>query len=112
VSPLESLFRLEIEFHRCLRTLPTCPYDIGGLHTSYALQAGYEPLIFALGRINATDVAQLQTRLLTTADTRDVLAASDSLKQLLGIPQTGGIIPPGPTPRIDQTPRSDSESKR
>ena len=53
MSPLESLFRLEIEFHRCLRRLPTYPYDFGGLHTSYALQAGYEPLIFALGPVSA-----------------------------------------------------------
>jgi hypothetical protein len=97
VSPLESLFRLEIEFHRCLRTLPTCPYDIGGLHTSYALQAGYEPLIFALCTVNATDVEQLQTQLLTTGDSRDVLAAGDSVKQLLGITERGGIVPPRPT---------------
>ncbi len=112
MSPLESLFRLEIEFHRCLRTLPTYPYDIGGVHTSYALQAGYEPLIFALGPVNFRDVEQLQTRLLMTADTRDVLAAGDSVRQLLGIPGIGSIVPPRPTPRIDQSARSDSETKR
>jgi hypothetical protein len=112
VSPLESLFRLEIEFHRCLRTLPTYPYDIGGLHTSYALQAGYEPLIFALGPVNRKDVEQLQTQLLTTADTRDVLAAGDSVKQLLGIPKQGGIVPPLPAPRIDQSARSDADTER
>ena len=112
MSPLESLFCLEIEFQRRLRTLPTCAYDIAGLHTSYALQAGYEPLIFALGPVSATDLEQLQTRLLMTADTQDVLAAGDSVRQLLGIRELRGVGPPRPTPRIDQSARSDSETKR
>ncbi len=86
MSPLESLFRLEIEFHRCLRALPTDPLGTAGLHTSYALQAGYEPLLFSLGTVTARDLDQLQSQLLITAETRDVAAAASSLKQLLGIP--------------------------
>jgi hypothetical protein len=86
MSPLESLFRLEIEFHRCLRALPVCPLDTAGLHTSYALQAGYEPLLFTLGIVTSIDLEQLQSELLITGDPRDVLAAASSLKQLLGIP--------------------------
>jgi hypothetical protein len=85
MSPLESLFRLEIEFHHCLRRLPDCTRDLAGLHTSYALQAGYEPLLLSLGTVTAKDVAHLQSRLLINADTRDVSAAASSLKLLLGI---------------------------
>ena len=86
MSPLESLFRLEIEFHRCLRSLPTDPLGTAGLHTSYALQAGYEPLLSMLGTVTARDLDQLQTQLSITSNTRDVLAAATSLKQLLGVP--------------------------
>jgi hypothetical protein len=86
MSPLESLFRLEIEFHRCLRALPIDPLGTAGLHTSYALQTGYEPLLSRLGTVTARDLDQLQSQLLITGSTRDVLAAATSLKQLLGIP--------------------------
>ncbi len=86
MSPLESLFRLEIEFHRCLRTLPTNPFGTTGLHTSYALQAGYEPLLSRLGTVTARELDQLQSQLSITSETRDVRAAATSLKQLLGIP--------------------------
>ncbi len=55
--------------------------------TSYALQCGYEPLIRSVGRVNATELDRLRNRFLLTADTRDVLAARDSVKQLLGIRQ-------------------------
>jgi hypothetical protein len=45
MSPLEKLFRLEIDFHRRLRTLAPHEPDTGSVHTSYALQSGYEPLL-------------------------------------------------------------------
>ncbi len=86
MSPLESLFRLEIEFHRCLRALPTDPLGTAGLHTSYALQAGYEPLLSRLGTVTVRDLDHLERQFLTTVNPRDVLAAATSLKQLLGIP--------------------------
>jgi len=74
VSPLEKLFRLEIEFHRRLRADAPGTIDVGSLHASYALQTGYEQLLRATGPVTAQAV-----------DVRDLLAARDSLKQLLGI---------------------------
>jgi hypothetical protein len=49
MSPLERLFALEIEFHRRLRQEAPGTADPAALHTSYALQAGYEPLLRGLG---------------------------------------------------------------
>src|SRR5690242_5826807 len=60
MPPLETLFRLEIEFHRRLRTQAPGTEDPRALHTSYALQAGYEPLIRAIGAITAGDLDRLQ----------------------------------------------------
>ncbi len=88
MPPLERLFRLEIEFHRRLRTQAPGTADTGALHTSYALQAGYEPLIGAVGTVTARDVDRLHARLTRACDPRDVRAARDSLKQLLGL---GGL---------------------
>ena len=45
MTPLERLFLLEVEFHRRLRTQAPGTADASSLHTSYALQSGYEPLI-------------------------------------------------------------------
>jgi hypothetical protein len=89
MPPLEKLFRLEIEFHRRLRTQAPGTPDARALHTSYALQAGYEQLIRAAGTVTGQDIEQLQTRLTLAADTRDLLAARDSLKQLLGLSSPG-----------------------
>jgi hypothetical protein len=90
MSPLERLFRLEIEFHRRLRTQAPGTADTRALHTSYALQAGYEPLIRAVGTATAQEIEQLHARLAVAGDARDLLAARDSLKQLLGIPRRDG----------------------
>jgi len=56
-----------------------------GLHTSYALQSGYEPLLRQLGKVPAQDLDQLSARLTMAGDTRDVLAARDGLRQLLNL---------------------------
>ncbi len=85
MSPLETLFRLEIEFHRRLRTLAPSTPDASSLHTSYALQSGYEHLIRAVGPAAAQDIESLRERLTLAADARDLLATRDSLKQLLGL---------------------------
>jgi hypothetical protein len=85
VSPLEKLFRLELEFHRRLRTQAPGTVDAGSLHTSYALQTGYEQLIPAVGVVTARQIEQLRERFTLAGDTRDLLAARDSLKQLIGI---------------------------
>ena len=87
MSSLERLFRLEIEFHRRLRTQAPGTEDTRALHTSYALQSGYEPLIRAVGTVTVQDLDRLQARLTLTGDARDILAARDSLKQLLGLPR-------------------------
>ncbi len=50
MSPLEKLFRLEIEYHRRVRALASVITDDGSLHTSFALQTGYESLLASLGR--------------------------------------------------------------
>jgi hypothetical protein len=84
MPPLERLFRLEIEFHRRLRTQAPGTADTSALHTSYALQASYEPLIAAAGIVTVGDLDRLYGRLALAGDPRDVLAARDSLKRLLG----------------------------
>ena len=86
---LEKLFRLEIEFHRRLRTQAPGTEDTRALHTSYALQSGYEPLIRSVGTITVQDLDRLQARLALAGDARDILAARASLGQLLGLPQVG-----------------------
>jgi hypothetical protein len=87
VSPLEKLFRLEIDFHRRLRTQAPGAADAASLHTSYALQSGYDQLLRSLGSITAQDVERLHDRLLLAGDARDILKARDSLKALLGLSQ-------------------------
>jgi hypothetical protein len=90
MSPLEKLFHLEIQFHRRLRTQAPGTADARALHTSYALQAGYESLIRTLGTVTADDIERLHNRLTLAGDPRDILAARDSLKQLLGFSQLDG----------------------
>ena len=85
MSPLEQLFRLEIEFHRCLRTQAPDTGDAASLHASFALQSGYEPLLHSLGAVTARDIETLRERLTLSGDPRDILVARDSLKQLLGL---------------------------
>jgi hypothetical protein len=85
MSPLERLFTLEIEFHRKLRCEAPGTADPSALHTSYALQAGYELLLRGVGRVTAQDIARLTDRLLVAGDARDVLAARDSLIRLLDV---------------------------
>jgi hypothetical protein len=85
VSPLEKLFRLEIEFHRRLRTAIPGTTDAGSLHTSFALQTGYESLIPAIGTVTHADIDRLRQRLFPIADPRDVLAARAFLMQVLTV---------------------------
>jgi hypothetical protein len=89
MTPLEKLFVLEIEFHRRLRALPPGITDAESLHTSYALATGYEQLLPAIGPVTDGQIEQLRSRFAISGDSRAVLAASDSLKQLLQIPQLG-----------------------
>jgi len=85
VPPLEKLFRLEIEFHRRLRIDAPGTAEASSLHTSYALQSGYEQLIPGTGVVTARNIESLRERFMLVSAARDLLAARDSLKQLLGI---------------------------
>ncbi len=89
MAPLERLFLLEVEFHRRLRTEAPGTGDCRALHTSYALQSGYEPLIRAAGRVTGRDLVVLSQRHAAAADARDLLAARNSLNQLFGLSAHG-----------------------
>jgi len=85
MNALERLFLLEVDFHRKLRTQALGKTTVDGLHTSYALQCGYEELIRAVGPVSVRDIEQLRERLTMAGDARDVLAARDSVTQLLDV---------------------------
>jgi hypothetical protein len=61
VAPLERLLVLEIEYHRRLRAAAIGTADAAALHTSYALQSGYEPLLRIIGRVTTRDIERLGT---------------------------------------------------
>ena len=85
MSPLEQLFVLEIEFHRRLRTDAPGTGDAAAIHTSYALQSGYEQILQRVGRVTRPDIEELRERLSLAGDARDVLQARDSVMKILGI---------------------------
>jgi hypothetical protein len=85
MTPLEKLFFLELEFHRRLRTDAPDAADLEGLHTSYALQSGYEGLMGAIARVTAKDIEMARARFTLIGDVRDLVSARESLKQLLGV---------------------------
>jgi hypothetical protein len=91
MAPLERLFALEIEFHRRLRIEAPGTADASALHTSYALQAGYEPLLRRIGGVTIEQVDQEVRNLSLTNDPRDVLAARDSIARLLGYVPTAEL---------------------
>ena len=54
-------------------------------HTSFALSHGYEALIRAARGVTAHDVERLKEQHAMIGDPRDVLAARDTVKSLLGL---------------------------
>jgi hypothetical protein len=82
VELLEQLFALEVEYHRRLRC-EARGGDAASMHTSYAWQSGYEPLLRGLGRVSPRDIERLADLFILTGDARDVLNARDSLARLL-----------------------------
>jgi hypothetical protein len=86
MTPLERLFGLEVEFQRMLRSVALGTADATALHTSYALQAGYEALLRQTDRVTTQDIGKLAERFTLAEDARDVLAARDSLTRLLDLP--------------------------
>jgi hypothetical protein len=85
MAPLEQLFALELEFHSRMRQVASSAEDGAAVHTSFALQSGYEPLLRAVGRVTIGDVERLAVRYTLTGDVRDVRRARDSLTALLGL---------------------------
>jgi hypothetical protein len=82
MTPLERLFRLEVEFHRLLRNAPGTPEPVAP-HVSYAIANGYDQLLRSLGPVTVDDVERMCQRLLMSGDLKDVFAAGDSLRSLL-----------------------------
>lgn len=72
VPPLEQLFRQGLMYYRRLRTLDLATANTPGLHTSYALQCGYEQLIHRLGMATHRDIEHVCQQLALTSDTRDL----------------------------------------
>ena len=85
MAPLERLLVLEIEYHRRLRSAALGTADAAALHTSYALQSGYEPLLRSTGRVTTLDIERLAERYTLAGNARDVLSARESLARLLGL---------------------------
>jgi hypothetical protein len=85
MAPLEQLFALELEFHRRMRQVAVSADDGVAVHTSFALQCGYESLLRAIGRVTIGDVEQVAVRYTPAGDARDVVRARDSLAGLLGL---------------------------
>ena len=69
MSPLEQLFTLEVEFHRKLRHEALGRADAAALHTSYALQSGYDSMLRRIGRVTVHDTGQLAERYALAGDT-------------------------------------------
>jgi hypothetical protein len=85
MSSLERLFALEVEFQRRLRCEAPRAVDTASLHTSYALQTGYESLLGSAGRATPLDLERMANRFALAGDPRDALAARDSLIRLLAV---------------------------
>lgn len=85
MPPLKRHVALEIEFHRKPRYEAPGTLDPSALHTSYALQSGYEPLWRQLGPVTAHDLDRLADRLILAGEARKVLVARDSFRQMLDL---------------------------
>jgi hypothetical protein len=83
MTPLERLFRLEIEYRRILRSDAPGTPEAFAPHTSYALQNGYDALIRGVGNVTTTQLKRMACELLTLGDPQDVRAAEESLIRLL-----------------------------
>jgi hypothetical protein len=84
MSALETLFRHEVHFFEQVRESFRTSEALA-THTSFALHHGYEELIRASAGTTGREVERLAVRLTFIGDSRDVLAARDSVKSILGI---------------------------
>lgn len=83
MSILDRLYTLEIEFHRRFRLEAINALEAWGIHTSYVLQNGYEPLLRTVGVVDTAELVRAKERMATLGDPRDVQAAFDSLRHLI-----------------------------
>jgi hypothetical protein len=83
MSVLERLYGLEIEFYRRFRVETIDAMEAAAVHTSYALQHGYEPLLRTIGTVDSSALTKAKERLMGTSDPRDVQAAYRSLENLI-----------------------------
>jgi hypothetical protein len=83
MSVLDHLYRLEIEFHRLFRAKGVNAHEVASVHTSYALQNNYEPLLRMIGIVDSADLARATERMMGMGDPCDVQAAYHSLHQLI-----------------------------
>ena len=83
MSVLDRLYSLEIEFHRLFRSVNAL--EVASVHTSYALQNNYEPLLRTVGAIDRAELARAAERMMGMGDPRDVRAAFRSLQEILRV---------------------------
>jgi hypothetical protein len=83
MSVLERLYRLEIEFYRLFRVEAINAMEAASVHTSYALQHGYEPLLRTVGSVESSSLTDTRDQMLGMGDPRDVQAAYHSLQNLV-----------------------------
>jgi hypothetical protein len=83
MSVLERLYRLEIEFYRLFRVEAINAMEAASVHTSYALQHGYEPLLRTVGSVDSSSLTDTRDQMLGMGDPRDVQAAYHSLQNLV-----------------------------
>ena len=57
--------------------------EAASIHTSYALQNGYEPLLRTVGTVDPVTLSQAKDRMVAVGDPRDVQAAFNSLRHLI-----------------------------
>jgi hypothetical protein len=82
---MSGLGRLEIEFHRLFRVEGLNAAEAAGVHTSFALQDHYEPLLRTIGVVAPSELAGATERMMGMGDPRDVQAAFHSLRQLIRV---------------------------
>ena len=85
MSILDRLFSLEIEFYRLFRAEGIHAFEAAGVHTSYALQNQYEPLLRTVGVVDPSELARATERMMGMGDPRDVQAAFHSLRQFINV---------------------------
>ncbi|ODU00546.1 MAG: hypothetical protein ABS79_03140 [Planctomycetes bacterium SCN 63-9] len=83
MSVLEQLYRLEMEFHRLTEAQSISELEAESIHTSYALQQGYEPLLRTVGVVDTASLAATKDRMAGLYGPRRAEAAFRFLRQLL-----------------------------